>query len=251
MQGIRVVALLAALLVAGPGRASAQLPEPAPSPSEHDISQARDAFVRGMGFANEGRFEAARREFVHSYSLSGSPVALFNLASTLTSLEQHRATVEAYERLLADPSLDPTIRSQAEGLLRQAAALVARIRLHGELGGAILSVDGGPARPLAQSPEVVLLDPGSHRLTARREGSDDWTWAGALSPGEALDLAVELFAPAEPAEVTPEPQEGLDPYLALALAIAAGAVVAALVGGLVADAEAQLSPRTGLVFELP
>lgn len=249
MQGIRLFAVLAALLATGPSGVSAQLPVPPPSPSREDISQARAAFVRGMEFARERRFEAARREFVHSYSLSGSPVALFNLASTLASLEEHRDAVAAFERLLAAPALDSTIRSQAEPMMTLAAVHVARVRLLGELEGATLRVDGGPPRRLARVPEVVVLDPGVHELLAERAGAADWTWRGSLAAGDALDLAVELLGD-ETAREGPDPG-GIEPYAALGIAIAVGAVLAALVGALVIDAEAQLAPRTGLVFELP
>jgi len=250
MQGIRLVALLAALLAWCPPRASAQLADPPRSPSAEDISSARDAFLRGMEFAGDRRFEEARREFVHSYSLSGSPVALFNLASTLASLERHREAVVAFERLLVAPALDATIRSQAEPMLAHSATQVARVRLHGEVGAARLRVDRGPPRPFERSPEVVVLDPGPHALEASRDGAESWTWRGALAPGEALDLAVELLTVDVTAPRVVEPG-GIDPYAALGVSVAIGVGLAVIVGAIIADAEAQLSPRTGLVFELP
>lgn len=246
MHRIWLVALIAALLAAGPTTAFAQLPDPPRGPSEDDVSQAREAFVRGMELAGERRFAQARREFVHSYSLSGSPVALFNLASTLQSLELPRDAAVAFERLLADPGLDATIRGRAEPMLAEVALAVARVRLHGELAGATLRLDGGPPRLLLRSPTVVVVDPGAHRLDAERAGAEPWHWDGRLSRGAALDLAVELAAAR-----APEPGGGVDPGVVVGIGVAAGVLIGVLVGSLVLDAEAQLAPRTPWVIVLP
>ena len=64
--------------------------------------------------------------------------------------------------------------------------------------------------------------------------------------GDALDLAVELVSARAPPDTG-----GVDPYLAVGIAVAAGVVVGVLVGAFVIDAEAQLAPRTGWVIVLP
>lgn len=255
MRALGTIALFVLGSLATPGSVRAQLPSPPDAPSAQDVAQGREAFVRGMEFARERRFAAARREFVHSYASSGSPAALFNLASTLNSLEEHVVAAQAFARLLAMPGLDPRIRSQAEPMYRDVVRHVGRLILHGSLDGATLRVDSGAARPLSGDREAVPVEPGRHDLRADREGSRPWTWSGEVGAGEALDLLVELRA----AEDASSPGRGdpggdSDDPLPLALGLTGGAlaVVAAIViGVVVADAESQLDPRTPLVLELP
>ncbi|MCA9610132.1 MAG: hypothetical protein KC619_31260 [Myxococcales bacterium] len=251
MLAIRTLAILAVGLLGAPSMAFAQLPDPPASPPEADVLQAREAFLRGMEFAGERRFEDARREFVHSYALSGSPVALFNLASTLRSLGEHRQAGEAFERLLADPSLPSPVRSQAQPMYADVVTHVARLRLHGELEGATLRIDREPARPLSGGSVTVVVDPGAHDLAAERL-DQAWRWSGTLEAGAARDLLVTLSAATEVEH--PDAAGGNDDALWIGVGAGAGAVVVAIVAivvGVVVDGEAQLEPRTPLVLELP
>lgn len=250
MQAIRTLALLVAGLLGAPAAVCAQLPDPPARPPEADVLAAREAFLRGMEFAGERRFEDARREFVHSYALSGSPVALFNLASTLQSLGRHREAGEAFERLLAIRDLPGPMRAQAQPMYAEVVTRVARLRLHGELDGATLRVDREPARPLEGDAVTVVLDPGAHELTAERH-EEAWRWSGTLEAGAMRDLLVNLTAAEDPGE---RPAGGgVDDavWIGIGAGAAALVVVAAIVVGVVLDAEAQLDPRTPLVLELP
>ncbi len=230
--------------------AHAQLPDPPPRPSERDVLEAREAFVRGTRLGAEERFEDARREFVHSYALSGSPVALFNLASTLRSLNLHREAAEAFLRLLARPDLDAGIRSRAAPMYVDVIARVTRLRLYGELDRATLRVDGGTPRPLSGQTQTVVVDPGPHELIADRQGSSSWSWSGTTVAGDSIDLLVDL----EVLRSAPTPDDDGGDDMALIAAIASVSAAVVLLGVVVAvvlDGEAQLSPRTGLVIELP
>ena len=251
MQAFRTISLGAVWLLLGPTVVCAQLPDAPASPSQEDVLQARDAFVRGMEFAGEQRFEDARREFVHSYALSGSPVALFNLASTLRSLEAHREAGQAFERLLANPDLDATIRSQAEPMYVDVVVQIARIRLHGDLDGATLRVDRGAPRSIAGSSTTVVVDPGQHDLRADRAGAEPWSWSGVLDAGDSLDLLVELAVSEAGEPTTPGTEVDVTPVIAVGVSVGLAVAVIAIIVGVVVDSEAQLGPRTPLVLELP
>lgn len=250
MPAIRTIAPLLVALLAAPAAARAQLPDPPPAAPEDDVLRAREAFLRGMEFAGERRFEDARREFVHSYALSGSPVALFNLASTLRSLGRHREASEAFERLLADRGLEPSVRAQAEPMHAEVVQHVARLRLRGELDGATLRVDREPARPLRGDAVTVFVDPGAHDLGADRAGAAPWRWSGTLEAGTARELLVDFEAVAAAGASTagsPDPAA----LAAIGAAVGIALAIAGVIVGVVLDAEAQLDPRTTLVLELP
>ena len=237
------LSLLSLCMLASSARA--QLPDPPVEPAQSEVLDARAAFVRGTEFAQQERFEDARREFMHSYALSGSPVALFNLASTLRSLGHHHDAAEALVRLLANPHLDAQIRRRAEPMYALEVQRVGRLRLHDAPGGATLRLDGGVPRALHGPLETIVVRPGTHSLRADLAEHHAWTWSGGVGAGEALDLVVELTREA------PEPAED-DPVAAIAVVASLVAVaIGAIVTYAVLDAEAQLVPRTGVVIELP
>lgn len=244
------MALLAAVLSGPLASARAQLPDPPPNAPRADVLRAREAFLRGMEFAGEQRFEDARREFVHSYALSGSPVALFNLASTLRSLERHREAAEALERLLADAGLEASVRAQAEPMYAEVAARVGRLRLRGALDGATCRVDLEPPRRLEGEASTVIVEPGPHELVVERHGAEPFTWTGRVGAGEALDLRVELEPTSRERDRPAAPDDsGL--WVGVGVSLGAVLVLVAIVVGVVLDAEAQLGPRTPFVLELP
>jgi len=203
-----------------------------------------------MQFGEEGRFDDARREFIHSYAQSGSPVALFNLASTLRSLELPRDAAEAFIRLLANPDLDASVRERATPMYADVVARVTRLRLYGPLEGATIRIDDALPRSLTGQTQTIVVNPGPHDLIADRRGSRPWRWSGAARAGASVDLLVEFQAIGE--DPTDEAGEAGDEGWVIAGVSAAIAVaLGVIIGAAVLDAEAQLGPRTGLVVELP
>lgn len=236
-------ALAAALVLAlVPANAWAQLPEPPAAPSDADVSQARDRFVHGMELAQAEEWEAALDEFVRSYALSGSPVALFNVGSTLRSLRRFLDARAAFDRLLGDPELDEDTRRAAEAMRTEVSAQVASVTVHGVPSGAVRVVADGDARAAPDARPIELeLDPGRRALTISMPAHVPWSWEGSLEPGARLRLDAQL---------APHPQGGAD-VLPWILAGAAAVVVGVIIGLVVADLEAQLDPRTPLVITLP
>ncbi len=235
---LRSVTLLLALLALPPA-ARAQLPEPPASPSDADVARARDLFVQGVEHAQSERWTQALDAFVRSYAASGSPVALFNVASTLRELGRMREAIEAFDRLLAARALDDEMRLGAERLRAQTASQLAGVALDGvPPGEARVSADGA-TRTSTERPIALELDPGAHELRVELDGYAPWRWQGTLAPGAMLALDADL-APAGGGDALP--------WILGAVGLAvAGAIVAIVV----ADFEAQLHPRTALVIALP
>ena len=240
MRALFVAALAAAALT--PAGARAQLPDPPAAPSDADVSQARDRFVHGMELAQNEDWEPALAEFVRSYALSGSPVALFNAGSTLRSLHRFVEARDAFDRLLGDPEIDEEMRRAAEEMRVHVTAQVASVTVDGVPSGAASVVADGAERPAtSERPIEVELDPGERALTIRLPAHVPWSWQGSLEPGARLRLDAEL---------APEPSGGGD-ALGWILGIAGVVVAGVIIGFVVGDLEAQLDPRTSLVVAVP
>lgn len=228
--------------------ACAQLPEPPASPSETEVSGGRAAFLEGIGHARAERWEAAREAFERSYTLSGSPIALFNLASTDAELGRHRRALEAFDRLLTDPELDDETRARAETLRRRSAARVGAITIRGVPAGDARVTEDGRLRAITdERPIELILDPGPHVLAVGLPDVEPWTWSGDVAPGALLDLDATLENPSPP---TPVVEPGDDPLPWILIGVGAAVLTGAVVTGLILDQEAQLSPRTDLVIDL-
>lgn len=239
---MRALVAAAFLLALAPSIACAQLPDPPAAPSDADVAQARNRFVRGMELAQAERWDAALDEFTRSYELSGSPVALFNMASTLRSLGRFLDARAAFDRLLADPGLDSETRRAAEDLRVEVSSQVASVRVDGVPDGlATVVADGDEREPTRARPIAVELDPGARALTIRLPSYTPWSWEGTLAPGAQVRVDASL---------TPEPTGGVD-ALPWVLAGVGAAVVGVVLGLVIADLEAQLDPRTSLVITLP
>lgn len=238
------LALAIALSFAVP--AAAQVPDAPSSPSDEDIAQARDRFVHGMELAQAESWNEALAEFQASYAQSGNPVALYNIGSALRALRRFREARIAFDRLLEDPELDTEARANAEQMRAEMTAQIAVFTIDG--------VPDGPARVTADDelrevtevrPIEVELDPGPHTLLLQLPSHGEWRWSGSLQTGaqERMTATFETGGGGGGGGIDAVPI-----VVAIVLAVlAAGGIVA----GVVADAEAQLDPRTPLVISLP
>ncbi len=86
-------------------------------------------------------------------------------------------------------------------------------------------------------------DPGRHGLAIEVAARRSWRWSGTVEPGAELRLTAG-FEPLPAASATFDPL----PWI---LGAAGAAVVGLIVALVVADAEAQLDPRTSMVIALP
>jgi hypothetical protein len=236
---MRLAFLLLALFIAAP--AVAQLPDPPASPSDEDISQARDRFVHGMELAQAESWDEALEEFVGSYAQSGNPVALYNIGSALRALRRFREARLAFDRLLEDPELDQETRANAEDMRSEMAAQTATFTIDG--------VPEGPARVTADDqlrevtevrPIEVELDPGPHTLLLELPQRGEWRWTGSMTTGGRERMTASF-----------EGGGGMDLVPIIVAVVLGLAAAGAIIGGVVGDAEAQLDPRTPMVIQLP
>lgn len=239
---MRLLLLAAALVLAVPTAAGAQLPEPPSVPSDEDVAQARDHFVHGMELAEAERWDAALEEFTRSYALSGSPAALFNMGATLRSLSRFVEARAAFDRLLEDSELDRPTRRTAESMRDEVAAQIASVHVEGvPEGEATVVADGRELPPTELRPIRVELDPGLREIAITLPAHLPWSWRGELAAGDELWVDAHL---------SPEPSGESEVVIGVLAGVGA-VVLGTIVGLVIADAEAQLRPRTPLVITLP
>jgi hypothetical protein len=181
LTGIRslAAAALSWLVLAGAAPAAAQ--------------DARTHFMRGQAAYDMGDYATAAREWETAYSMDARPLLQYNLAQAYERLGQLSEAIRAYETYAGSAENDPERMVAARARI---AALRDRlgntgIRLVGGPEGAQLIVDGQDRGRLPR-PDPLRVEPGSHRLVVRLEGYQDFVSVVAVSPGQAVDVPVEM-----------------------------------------------------------
>lgn len=193
-------ALLGALLLI-PARASAQ--------DDVTLSMARERFKEGVSYFDKKDFAKARVAFLQAYALKKHPAVLLNLAqSELRSGHEADAAKHFAQYLREHKDATDSERQGAETGLMAAKALVGEVSLDVDLAGAEVYVDGDleGAAPL---PGSLYLSPGTHELSARKEGKTTKSEVTATA-GQATNVSLKLGAAARPVSArnpgtSPEP----------------------------------------------
>jgi tetratricopeptide (TPR) repeat protein len=223
--------------------AALALPSSAPAQAPTPRDDAREAFLEGSAAADEGRWTDAVDSFRRAYTLSASPVALFNVGFALRALGRYLEASRAFDELLAG-TLDDETRAESERLRLEVRSRLAHLDLSGWPEGLDLElrVDARP-RPVGRAPSVRFdLDPGDHSVSVRSAGHEPWEWAGALAAGETRALRVALL----PVRLDP-PSSSVwaEPWLWVVVGVVVAAS-AAVAGWAIDDAQ-QLRPEATVV----
>jgi hypothetical protein len=143
-------------------------------------------------------------------SLRYSPVAAYNLALARARLGSSVLALEGLRELLANPSLEPTVRDAALSLQKEQQARVGWMTVHvsGECSGCAVQLDGKPLPPAALN-VAVPVDPGSHALALVR--GDESLSRSNLNVAPGARVVGKLNAPAQVAAVAPVPQRTPEP----------------------------------------
>lgn len=239
--GAAVAAMLCILVAAAP--ASAQT-------DDATRMTARTLAESGLALFEAGDYPAALEKFDRALTLVQVPTVGVRAARCLAKVGRLVEAAERY-RQAAVMTIDPTAsagfrQSQAEAQAEaeaERAALLKRIpHLEIALEGAAptdveLTIDGKPA-PTATIGIARPMDPGSHRIIARR-GADIDTRDGVLAEGDSQRVIMKLpalatagpLAPLAPGPASPPaPRPGSTQRLVATIAMGAGGATV-LVGG--------------------
>jgi hypothetical protein len=168
--------------------------------------EARSRFAAGVNLLKDPdgpRYEEAYREFKAAYAASPSYKILGNLALSAMKLERDEEAISAYDKYLADDKdLDPTEVQQVKTDLSTLKASVMHVTVESDPPGARLVDVRLPVRgervtnaygPIDQSTRLGL-HPGSHQMTAKREGYPDLTWEFEAAAGQEMPPHKFVFA---------------------------------------------------------
>lgn len=178
--------------------------------------QARARFQAGVQLLQDpdgARYEEAYEEFKAAYADSPSWKILGNLALCAMKLERDGEAIDALERSLAEGrgQMEPEEAAQQESDLKLLRDRAARVTIRSPAGTVLLdervTVSGSVIKNQYRVPEsgelVLLVRPGSHRVTAQWSGGPEIEEA-TLASGGAAELELKPKA-AFPAQTEPSP----------------------------------------------
>ena len=192
-------ALLCLVLeMALPAPAAAQrrrAPEPTSpivvAPIDPDAQRAHEAYDRGRGLFQEGRWSDALTSFREAFAIRAHPTVLLSIAACEERLGDARAAVTTLERYLSEA---PEARDRAEvqariSALRRRPAIV---HVTSEPPGAQIEIDDHDTG--LSTPADVELTPGAHALVLRHEGREDRVDLLTVEAAERREAAYTLSA---------------------------------------------------------
>jgi outer membrane receptor for ferrienterochelin and colicins len=145
------------ILNAGPVRA-----DPAAQARFHD-EQARRHY-------DNKDYEAAAREFFLEQRLAPNPRTLFNLALCFQQLARHGEAFAFFSEYLEAGEEHPERRSYAERALQALETKTARVRVTSSPAAAKIFVDRHELGMYGETPRVIVVGPGTHRVWVELDG---------------------------------------------------------------------------------
>ena len=189
-RGAGAVLLALGWLCAAPALAQEGPSQPAPAEGETPeyhrlVDAALEEYARANWIEAYALFLKAHELWPNARTLRGLAVCAFESKKYLRAIELMRAALADTRK-----ALDDSQRAAATALIERAYVFVGRLTLTVEPAEARLEVDAAPATRDANG--RVLLDPGTRQLTLTLPGYLTETRSLSVSPGDDLQLTVQL-----------------------------------------------------------
>jgi hypothetical protein len=185
---------------------------PAFAESGSDIDAARAAYVQGLDAAKNEQWSDAVEAFRHSYELSTTSAALYNLGFALRALGRHREARDTFGALLKErAALDGSTLAQAERMRSEEAKRVVSVNVAGfdPEGAYEVLLDGVPTALSGQRELALEVDEGKHALAVHRGSRTVLRWTGSVQAGAQVSLEID----STPQESAPDHAVALSPPL--------------------------------------
>jgi hypothetical protein len=164
----------------------------AQQPNAAKLAEARQRYEKGKQLYSEGAFDAALAELQRSYELAPSYKILYNIALVQRARNDFAGSLTAYEKYLNDGGKDlATSRKQeVQKEMDTLKTLVARADIKTSVSDADVAVDDAP---VGKSPiSGFLLNPGSHRISATKEGRQPAVKVVKVAGGDSVTVELDL-----------------------------------------------------------
>lgn len=161
-------------------------------PSAKALQEARTRYEKGKQLYTEGAFDAALAELQRSYELAPSYKILYNIALVQRARNDFAGSLSAYEKYLSDggKELASSRKQEVQKEIDNLKTLVARADIKTSVPDAEVSVDDSP---IGKSPiSSFVLNPGSHRISATKEGRQPAVKVIKVAGGDSVTVDLEL-----------------------------------------------------------
>jgi hypothetical protein len=171
-------------------------------------------FKRGVELYNEADFRTAAVEFRRAYEKGKNYKILYNLAQAEFQVANYVAALGAFELYLKEggTQIPQARREEVEQEIPRIRSRVASVTVKTNVQGANISVDDHPIGP-APLAEPVLVNPGTHRVTARMEGWNDSSKLIDVAGGDTpnVDLTLDQRPKVVETPIAPAPAPAAAP----------------------------------------
>lgn len=203
-------AAFASLLILTATAAALPIASAQQQPSAKAQQEARTRYEKGKQLYNEGAFDAALAELQRAYDLAPAYRILYNIALVQRARNDFAGCLTAYEKYLADGAKElPAARKQeVQKEIETLRTLVAKAEIKTNVADADVALDDSP---IGKSPiSGLLLNPGSHRISATKEGRQTAVKVIKVAGGDSVTVELDLPErssppPATVVTVTPPP----------------------------------------------
>ncbi|WP_437894168.1 PEGA domain-containing protein [Sorangium sp. So ce124] len=201
-------------------------------------------FQQGLTAADEGRWADAEVAYLKAWAIAKTYDIAANLGVVELKLGKPRlaAIHLAFSLRAAPPSTKAPNLERTTQLIERAAKQLGVLRVRVNVAEATVLIDGKPLL-IEETPEEIFVDPGTHRVTARRDGYADAEKIVTVAAGTAQSLTLALVerpavpqttappaasptpsgeAPAARVDLSPEAKRSWVPVLALGAASVVG-----------------------------
>jgi hypothetical protein len=167
---------------------------------------AKEHFINGREYYEEGRYQSAIEEFEKAYEFDPIPAFLYNIAQCYEKLGKLRPAVEYLNRFL-DEDKEQT---DTESIKRKIANLEERIKKTGITvtateEGAVIYVDDEQVG-ITPIENVVPLAEGMHAIRITKPGFEPFTMNVGVSTGYSVPVFAKLERTPPPPTVQPKPE---------------------------------------------
>lgn len=148
--------------------------------------EARSQFDEGTRLFQARRYAEARQAFAQAAKTSGDTRVLFNAAVCDKELGRYARAITTF-RESAGPAAAPAFRARVDAAVATLLRYVASVELEVNVADASVWVDDAPV-----AGGLVMLDPGTHRVEARRTGYTSAATNVTVTAGDSRRLTLSL-----------------------------------------------------------